>query len=95
MNRWQEAGCGCPWGPPSDHSIGQEVSVRTFTAVIEKCPDTGLYVGHVPGFPGAHSQGQTMDELADNLKEVIELLLDEGEPRLEAEFIGTQNVVVA
>ncbi len=69
--------------------------MRTFTAVIEKCPDTGLYVGHVPGFPGAHSQGQTMDELADNLKEVIELLLDEGEPRLEAEFIGTQNVVVA
>ena len=69
--------------------------MRTYTAVIEKCPDTGLYVGYVPGFPGAHSQGETMEELADNLKEVIAMLLDEGEPRLEAEFVGTQNVVVA
>ncbi|MDP3047500.1 MAG: type II toxin-antitoxin system HicB family antitoxin, partial [Chloroflexota bacterium] len=44
--------------------------------------------------PGAHSQGETMEELAQNLKEVIEMILDEGEPRLEAEFIGTQNVMV-
>ncbi len=69
--------------------------MRAFTAVVEKCPDTGLYVGYVPGFPGAHSQGETMDALGKNLKEVIELLLEEGEPRLEAEFVGTQNVVVA
>ncbi len=69
--------------------------MRTYTAVVEKCPDTGLYVGYVPGLPGAHSQGETMEELANNLKEVIEMLLDEGEPRLEAEFVGTQNLVVA
>jgi predicted RNase H-like HicB family nuclease len=69
--------------------------MRAFTAVVERCPDTGLYVGYVPGFPGAHSQGETMDELGKNLKEVIELLLEEGEPRLEAEFVGIQNVVVA
>jgi predicted RNase H-like HicB family nuclease len=69
--------------------------VRAFTAIIEKCPDTGLYVGYVPGFPGAHSQGETMEELAHNLKEVIEMLLEEGEPRLETEFIGTLSVMVA
>jgi predicted RNase H-like HicB family nuclease len=69
--------------------------MRNFTAIIEKCSDTGLYVGFVPGFPGAHSQGETLDELSQNLKEVISLLLEDGEPRLEAEFIGTQNVVVA
>jgi predicted RNase H-like HicB family nuclease len=73
----------------------RENRMRTFTAVVERCPDTSLYVGYVPGFPGAHSQGETMDELATNLKEVIEMLLEEGEPRLEAEFVGTQNVVVA
>lgn len=66
--------------------------MRTYTAVVERCPDTGLYVGYVPGFPGAHSQGGTMEELADDLKEIIAMLLDEGEPRLEAEFVGTQNV---
>ena len=69
--------------------------MRNFTAIIEKCSDTGLYVGFVPGFPGAHSQGETLDELNRNLKEVISMLLEDGEPRLEAEFIGTQNVVVA
>ncbi len=69
--------------------------MRSFTAVIERCPDTGFYIGYVPGFPGAHSQGETLEELNHNLKEVIELLLEEGEPRLEAEFVGTQNLVVA
>lgn len=69
--------------------------MRVFTAVIERCPDTGLYVGFVPGFPGAHSQGESLDELNSNMKEVIELLLEEGEPALEGEFVGIQNVVVA
>ena len=68
--------------------------MRIFTAVVEKCPDTGLYVGYVPGFPGAHTQAETLDELQRNLREVIEILLEDGEPSLEAEFIGTQIVVV-
>ncbi len=66
----------------------------TYTAVVERCPDTGLYVGYVPGFPGAHSQGDTLDELNANLKEVIGLLLEDGEPSIEAEYVGTQTVVV-
>jgi predicted RNase H-like HicB family nuclease len=69
--------------------------MRSFTAVIERCPDTGLFVGYVPGFPGAHSQGATLDELHQNLLEVIGMLLEDGEPRLESEFIGTQSVQVA
>jgi predicted RNase H-like HicB family nuclease len=71
------------------------MKMRVFTAIIEKCPDTKLYVGFVPGFPGAHSQGETLDELNKNLKEVIEMLLEDGEPNLDGEFVGTQNVVVA
>ncbi len=68
--------------------------MKIFTAVVEKCRDTGLYVGHVPGFPGAHSQAETLDELQKNLREVIEMLLEDGEPRLETDFIGTQTVMV-
>jgi predicted RNase H-like HicB family nuclease len=68
--------------------------MRKFTAVVEKCADTGLFVGYIPGFPGAHTQAATLDELATNLREVVELLLEEGEPELEAEFVGTQQVVV-
>ena len=49
-------------------------------AVIERDADTGLLVGHVPGMPGAHSQGQTLDEFNENLGEVIEMLSEEGSP---------------
>lgn len=69
--------------------------MHTYTAVIERCTDTGLYVGHVPGFPGAHSQGATLDELHANLQEVIEMLSEDGPPKLEVEFVGIQTVNVA
>lgn len=69
--------------------------MRTYTAVVERDPVTGLYVGHVPGFPGAHSQGATLDELRGNLEEVVAMLLEDGEPVLEAEFVGTQTLRVA
>jgi predicted RNase H-like HicB family nuclease len=69
--------------------------MRRFTAIIERCPDTNLLVGYVSGFPGAHSQGATLDELSANLREVIAMLLEDGEPTLEAEFVGTQTIEVA
>jgi len=69
--------------------------MKSYQAIVERCPDTGLYVGYVPGFPGAHSQGETLDELTANLREVITMLLEDGEPRLEAEFVGIQNVIIA
>jgi predicted RNase H-like HicB family nuclease len=46
--------------------------------VIERCPDTGLYVGYIPGFPGAHSQGETLDELNRNLREFVEMIPEDG-----------------
>lgn len=67
--------------------------MRSFTAVVEKDPETQLYVGYVPGFPGAHSQGETLDELHQNLQEVIEMLLED-EPVFQAEFVGTQQIFV-
>ena len=69
--------------------------MRTYSAVSERCPQTKLFVGFVPGFPGAHSQGETLDELNHNLQEVIEMLLEDGEPFLESEFVGIQNVAIA
>lgn len=69
--------------------------MKTYTAVVEKDLDTGLYVGYIPGFPGAHSQGATLDELYQNLREVIEMLLENGEPELQGEYVGTQQITVA
>ena len=69
--------------------------MKSFMAVVEKCPDTGLYIGYVPGFAGAHSQGSSLDELKQNLAEVVAMLLEDGDPPLQAEFIGTQMIQVA
>jgi predicted RNase H-like HicB family nuclease len=68
--------------------------MRSFTAVIERCSETGLFVGYVPGFSGAHSQGRSLDDLHQHLREVIAMLLEDGEPQLESEFVGTQQVQV-
>ena len=68
--------------------------MRSFTAIVERDFDTNLYVGYVPGFPGAHSQGETLDELKENLHEVIEMLLEDEHVTFSTEFVGTQQIVV-
>lgn len=86
---------GSGWEVPCDGAVGiWRLVVRVYSAVIERCPQTGIYVGFVPGFSGAHSQGETLDELNRNLQEVIAMLLEDGEPQLESEFVGIQNVAV-
>jgi len=69
--------------------------MRTFSVIVERCPSTGLFVGYVPGFPGAHSQAETIEELHSNLHEVIEMLLEDGEPKLESDFVGLQQICIA
>lgn len=69
--------------------------METYTAVIGRDHDTGIYVGYVPNFMGAHSQGETLDELHQNLRKAIAMLLEDGEPALAAQFVGTQTIEVA
>jgi predicted RNase H-like HicB family nuclease len=69
--------------------------MRTFKFVVERDPDTGLYVGYVPGWSGAHTQAADIDELQSNLREVIEMLLEDGEPKLESEFLEVRSIQVA
>ena len=69
--------------------------MRSFRFVVERDPETGLLVGYVPGWPGAHSQGSDMDELQRNLSEVIGMLLEDGEPALESEFVDVRTIQVA
>jgi predicted RNase H-like HicB family nuclease len=68
--------------------------MRNYTAVVEYCKDTHLFVGYVPGFPGAHSQGESLDELNVNLHEVIELLSEDSDLEYESEFVGIQTIKV-
>jgi predicted RNase H-like HicB family nuclease len=69
--------------------------MKVYSAVIEKCNKTGMFVGYVPGFRGAHSQGITIDELKSNLQSVIKMLLEDGTPVFDSEFIGTQDLTFA
>lgn len=68
--------------------------MKTDTAIVERDPGTGLYFGKVPGFTGAHSQGTSLEELRTNLHEVVAMLLEDGEPEMEAEFVGPQAISV-
>jgi len=71
--------------------------MRKIAAYIEKDPETGLYVGIVPGIPGAHTQGETLDELQRNLKEVLELCLGEMDSESMGEipeFVGIQEIEI-
>ena len=67
---------------------------RTFTAYVEGDPETHLYVGIVPGIPGAHTQAATLDELRENLKEVLALCLEEGNFEHAPRFVGIQQIEV-
>jgi predicted RNase H-like HicB family nuclease len=69
--------------------------MRSYHFVVARDPETNLLVGYVPGWPGAHTQGADIDELQQNLREVIELLLEDGEPTLESEFIDVHTIQVA
>ena len=69
--------------------------MKKYVYIIEKCADTNLYIGYIPGFAGAHSQAETLDELRENMQEVVEMLLGDGEPQMETDFVGTQTLMVA
>lgn len=70
--------------------------MKTYTAYVEFDPETKLYVGFVPGIKGAHTQAETLDELRINLKEVIELCLEEYGDSIDVlpQFIGIQQIEV-
>jgi predicted RNase H-like HicB family nuclease len=71
--------------------------MNVFSAYVEWDPATKLYVGTVPGVPGAHTQAATLDELRENLREVLELCVQEldGPPDDLPKFIGLQQIEIA
>ena len=67
---------------------------REFYVVIERDED-GMYVGEVPQLKACYSQGETIDELMINIREVVEMCLKELEAaETTTEFIGVQRLVV-
>ncbi|HTF88910.1 MAG TPA: type II toxin-antitoxin system HicB family antitoxin [Planctomycetota bacterium] len=69
--------------------------MHAFNVIVERDLETGLFVGSVPGWSGAHSQGSSVEKLEKNLQQVIGLLLEDGEPELESEFVGLRTIRIA
>lgn len=67
---------------------------KEFYVVIERDED-GFYVGEVPQLKACYSQGETIDELMENIREVIEMCLEELEEEdFTTQFIGVQRLVI-
>jgi predicted RNase H-like HicB family nuclease len=66
---------------------------KEFYVLIEKDED-GIFIGEVLQLHGCYTQGKTLDELMNNIREVIELCLEEEQPAVLPEFIGVQKITV-
>ncbi|WP_026102921.1 type II toxin-antitoxin system HicB family antitoxin [Pleurocapsa sp. PCC 7319] len=66
---------------------------KEFYVLIERDED-GYYVGEVPQLKACYSQGETIDELIENMKEVIELCIEESSEESSSEFVGIQKIVI-
>ncbi|MBV6627095.1 MAG: type II toxin-antitoxin system HicB family antitoxin [Rivularia sp. (in: Bacteria)] len=62
-------------------------SKQEFYVIIERDED-GFYVGEVPQLKACYSQGETIDELIENIKEVIEMCLEDKNDKTLSEFVG-------
>lgn len=69
------------------------VTQKEFYVIIERDED-GYFVGEVPQLKACYSQGETIDELMSNIKEVIELCLEEQSETSLLEFVGVHKIVI-
>lgn len=62
----------------------------TLTAVFQKVPEG--YIGYVEELPGANTQGDTLDEARENLKEAIALVLEANRELAEERLVGADVI---
>ncbi|MBU2616773.1 MAG: type II toxin-antitoxin system HicB family antitoxin [Nanoarchaeota archaeon] len=71
-----------------------EKQVLDFTVIIEKDED-GIYVANVPELEGCYTQGKTLQEVLERIKEAIEVCLEGDKEEVNPmTFIGIQKVSI-
>jgi len=65
-------------------------SKMSFTAIYQKVPEG--YIAFVEGLPGANTQGNTLEETRENLKEAIKLVLETYKQFTEEEIAGKEVI---
>ncbi len=63
----------------------------TLTAVFEEAEEGG-FIGYVAELPGANTQGETLEEVRENLSEAIELILNSNREEFEKNFSSNRKV---
>jgi predicted RNase H-like HicB family nuclease len=63
--------------------------------IIIEIDEDGYYIVSCPVFKGCHSYGETVDEAMENIKEVIEMCLEENKVEELNKFIGFRELEVA
>jgi len=78
----------------SDIIYGMEKKILNFTVLIEQDED-GIYVATVPDIPGCYTQGKTITQVLDRIKEAIDVCLEAEKIEIHPmKFVGVQRVEV-
>lgn len=67
--------------------------IKRYPVIIERDTETGYLVGYIPNIAGAHSQGRDLEELRANLREVIDMLLEDDELIQQSELVAIEEIV--
>jgi len=71
-----------------------EKQILDFNVLIEQDED-GIYIANVPGLEGCYTQGKTLQEVLNRIKEAIEVCLEgDKEDFNPMTFIGIQKVSI-
>jgi len=70
--------------------------MKEYFMIIER-DERGWYVGNVPELSGCHTQGHTIEELTERMKEAISLCLEDSDESMfsPSEFVGVQKIAVS
>jgi len=63
--------------------------------IMIEIDEDGYFIVSCPSFKGCHSYGETIDEALENIKEAIELCLEEQEPEPVNKFVGFRELEIA
>jgi len=63
--------------------------------IMIEIDEDGCFIVSCPSFKGCHSYGETIDEALENIKEAIELCLEEQEPEPVNKFVGFRELEIA
>lgn len=82
--------------------MNKREKILQFKVLIEQDED-GIYVADVPELPGCHTQGKTLEQVRERIREVIELVLETDKELLEEKkrqktspynFFGIEDITI-